>query len=151
MGPSALLLGIKYTELRSHLYAGMQPCLYCVNIREPGVDGGSLAAGSLSIIGFSVLRYTTGIAASMQQKNYPNGRNHGKSSTIVWVSFLLQRKTGRAMAPVDRQHNNLQGFATVGIRLRHTETNISGWAVDTVKEVGSARTFCFTGVYSRHG
>ena len=51
------------------------------------------------------------------------------------------------MAPVDRQHNNLQGFATIGTRPRHAETNLSGWAIDIVKKLRSARSFGFTGVY----
>ena len=113
--------------------------------------GASLAAGSLSIIGLSVLRYTTGVAAFMQQQNYASGRNHGKSSTRVWIGFPVQCKTGRTMTPVDRQHNNVQGYVTIGIRPRHTETNISGWTIDTIKKVRFARSFCFPGVYSRHG
>ena len=43
VGPSAPLLGTSYTEIRDHLYAGMQSCHHCVNIREPGVDGGLLS------------------------------------------------------------------------------------------------------------
>ena len=113
--------------------------------------GAPLAAGSLSIIGLSVLRYTIGIAAFMQLQNYASGRNHGKSGTRVWIGFPVQCKTGRTMTPVDGQHSNVQGFATIGIRARHTETNISGWTIDTIKKARSARSFCFTGVYSRHG
>lgn len=120
-------------------------------LRNLGLMGAPLAAGSLSIIGLSVLRYTTGIAASMQQQTYPSWRNHGESSTIVWIGFPLQRTTVGTIKSVDRQHNNYQGYATIGIRPRHTETNTSGWAIETVKEVRFAGNFCFTGVYSRHG
>ena len=111
-------------------------------LRNLGLMGAPLAAGSLSTIGLSALRYTTGIAAFMQQQNYASGRNHGKSSTRGWISFPVQHKTGRTMTPVDCQHNNVQGYATTGLRPRHTETNISGWTIDTIKKVRIARSFC---------
>ena len=145
------LLRITNTELQGHLYVGMQPCHHLWILRNLGLMGAPLAAGSLSIIGLSGLRYTTGIAAPRQQQICPSGRNHGKSSTIVWIGFPLQRKTVGTMKPVDHQHNNYHGYATIGMRPRHTETNINGWAIDTVKELRFARSFCFTGVYSRHG
>ena len=110
-----------------------------------GLMGAPLAAGSFSIVGLSVLRYNTGNAAFMQHKDYASGRNHGKSSTRVWIGFPVQRKTGKTMTPVDLQHNNVHGYATIATRPRHTETDISGWTIDAIKKVRFARSFCFTG------
>lgn len=43
IGPSVPLFGIIYTELQDRLYLEMQPCDHCVDVKEPGVDGGPLS------------------------------------------------------------------------------------------------------------
>ncbi len=150
VGPSVPLFGFTYTELRDRLYVDMQPCDHCVDIREPGVDGGRLS-GRISFNNRLVCSQVHHRRFRVHAvTNYASGRNHGKSSTRVWIGFPVQRKTGRTMTPVDRQHN-VQRYATIRIRPRHAETNISGWTIDTIKKVRFARSFCFPGVYSRHG